>query len=116
MAKNQLFQLLEKGQIVGHITASSITDIYYISRKTLGASVSKSLISDLISIFNVLGVDKKLIEDAVKSEILDFEDAVQDSVAFENGLDVIVTRNIKDFKYSKVPVVTPQDYLKKYSD
>ena len=56
-------------------------------------------------------MDDKIIDLALDSDFNDFEDAIQYYSAIENGIDLIVTRNLKDFKSSKIPVLTAKGYL-----
>jgi predicted nucleic acid-binding protein len=56
-------------------------------------------------------MDDKIINLSLDSEFKDFEDAIQYYTAVENNLDLIITRNLKDFKQSKVPVLTAFEYL-----
>ena len=61
----------------------------------------------------VLIVDKSSILRALNSEFKDFEDALQNYAAEQSKeIDVLITRNIKDFKRSNLSVMTPDDYLK----
>jgi len=43
--------------------------------------------------------------------ICDFEDGVQNLCAIENKHKIIVTGNVKDFKESKISVMTPKEIL-----
>jgi predicted nucleic acid-binding protein len=61
----------------------------------------------------VLPLDDKVLELALVSDFKDFEDAIQYHTALENDIDIIITRNKKDFKNSKIPVLTAKEYLKK---
>jgi len=58
----------------------------------------------------VAKLDDKIIELALASDFMDFEDAIQYYTAVENGVDVIITRNLRDFKTSKLPVLTAKEY------
>ncbi len=62
---------------------------------------------------NVSPLDDKIVELVLVSDFKDFEDAIQYHTALENGIDVIITRNKKDFKNSKLPVMTAKEYLRK---
>ena len=54
---------------------------------------------------------------ALNSDFKDFEDALQNYSAVENGtVKVILTRNVKDFKNSELAVLTPESYLKGKND
>ena len=58
-------------------------------------------------------MDKNVVLSALNSEFKDFEDALQNFSAIENGnIKIILTRNIKDFSKSKLAVLTPETYLK----
>jgi hypothetical protein len=50
---------------------------------------------------------------AMASDFSDFEDAIQYYTALENEVDAIITRNLNDFKTSKLPVFTAKEFLRK---
>ena len=95
------------------LSASSVTDIYYMLRKFLkSADRAKERIqqlSKLVTFADVQGMD---IQTALMRTMPDFEDAVVDAVAERNHADYILTRNIKDFTGAAVPAITPTDFLK----
>lgn len=107
----QLFSLIDNKIIEGNITASTITDIYYISKKENGHDASIQFIRHLMEIVDVLGVDKDVILKSLESGMKDFEDAIQVSAAEFNGIEIVLTRNKKDFVGSLVKVHTPQEFL-----
>ena len=96
------------------ISASAVTDIFYILRKAFqSAQKAKERIEQLSQIVvfaDVQGVD---IHSALMNSMPDFEDAVVNAVAERNSARYILTRNIKDFAGSSVPVITPIEFLKK---
>jgi predicted nucleic acid-binding protein len=49
---------------------------------------------------------------AVSSDVSDYEDAVMIETAARENVDCIVTRNVRDFAASAVPVYSPADFLK----
>jgi hypothetical protein len=58
-------------------------------------------------------MNKEVVLDALNSEFKDFENGLQNFSAIQNGMiNVILTRNIKDFKKSDLAVLTPETYLK----
>jgi len=109
---SQIFAKIDTGEIKGFITASSVTDIYYITRKSCGREKTITFIRELIDIFEVLSVTKESIIDALNTEFKDFEDAMQYCIADMNNIDVIVTRNKSDFEHSTIEVVTPNELLR----
>ena len=72
-AAEQIFDKIEEGKIKGFVTASSITDIYYVSRKSSGHEKTLAFISELIDILEVLSVTKETIIGALNAEFKDFE-------------------------------------------
>lgn len=108
---SKIFELIDEKKIVGYITASTVTDIYYISRKQKGKEIAIEFISNLIEIVEVLGVDKNIIVKAIKSNLNDFEDAVQVSAAEYNRIEIIVTRNALDFENSNLEILTPKKFI-----
>jgi hypothetical protein len=60
---------------------------------------------------NVLGVDDKIIGLSLNSEFKDFEDAIQYYTAIENNISTLITRNLKDYKYAQIAVITAEDFL-----
>lgn len=93
------------------VSATAITDIFYLLRKALGsgeARLSLERLLQLVLVADVLALD---IQTAVSDPMPDFEDAVVHAVAARNKADYILTRNTEDFEGSTVPAITPQDYL-----
>lgn len=109
----QIF-LLAANQIEDmYITASSATDIYYLVRKHLHSTEkAKSVMTKLYELFYILDVTSADCQEALSSEINDYEDAVISCCACRNYVDYIVTRNIKDYEKSKIHAILPQEFIK----
>jgi predicted nucleic acid-binding protein len=107
-----VFRIMESKKIHGYISASAVTDIFYLTRKSLGWQMAIDYILTLIEVIDILSIDKNTITQALLSGWTDFEDAVQAQAAIENDLDAIITRNVKDFqRMKKVKVLTPQEFI-----
>ena len=97
------------------ITASAVTDIYYIARKELKDSLqTKTLIRNLLQVVHVASVSEVDVWAALDSNWKDFEDSVQNAVAEHQWFDCIITRNPSDYKDSSLPVLTPQEFANKF--
>lgn len=109
----QIF-LLAANQIEDmYITASSATDIYYLIRKHLhDTDQAKDIMAKLYELFYILDVTSNDCREALLSEVKDYEDAVIASCADRNRMDYIVTRNIRDYEYSKTKALLPNGLLK----
>ncbi|MBR5645961.1 MAG: PIN domain-containing protein [Treponema sp.] len=102
------------GNGIFRVSASSITDIYYIAKQEIRNKRQViNMIKNLISIIHVVDVSEQEIIYALNSDWKDFEDAVQNAIAKYNDFDVIITRNPADFKKSSISVYTPSEFLEK---
>lgn len=96
-----------------YISASAITDIYYVAYKELRDKQKvKDIIKRLLSLIHIADVSEETIVFALESDWNDFEDSVQNAVAESHNFDVIITRNLADFKNSNLNILSPKDFLK----
>ena len=96
------------------VSASAITDIYYIAYKNLRDKAAvRELLKKLLLIVSVAGVSEEEIQKALELEWNDFEDSVQYSVAALNEMDGIITRNVKDYSSAEMQVWEPAQFLEK---
>lgn len=94
------------------ISASCITDIFYLLRKSLkDKEKTKNCIEKLSRLCTIADVTSTDIQTALNSGMDDFEDAVVDSVAHRHGVDYILTRDVKDFTDPLVKVITPDEFI-----
>lgn len=103
----------ESKEVQGFVTPVIISNSYYLLRKiaTHGKVIEK--LKGLMTIIDVLIMDKEIIMFALNSKFIDFEDALQNFSATKNGkVDFIITRNPKDYRHSSLPVFTPESYIK----
>ena len=99
--------------INGFLTAKSLTDLYYLMhRATHDDAETRRILSKLLSVFHLLNTSAIDCQKALLSEVSDFEDAVMIETAQREGMDCIVTRNVKDFAKSPVKVYSPGDFVK----
>lgn len=112
-AASELFELNEQGSVKLYLSAVSINNIYYIVRRFLGHKKTIEVIETLTEMTEIIGTTKTEIVNALKNDFSDYEDSVQYSSALNiKNLDVIITRNIKDYRNSSIAVMTPLNFLK----
>lgn len=101
----------------GVLTAKSVTDIYYILRRSIQNEAEvRKLLHILFTLFDVedtFSVDCQL---ALGSSMEDYEDAIMVETAARVGADCIVTRNLKDYTLSKISTFSPEEFLEKITD
>jgi len=108
-----LFQFAKEKKIRIFISAISFNNAYYILRKFSNHKIALSLISELDEWVEVQETNKKIIRKAIKSSFNDFDDAIQYYSALEIGnINLITTRDLKDFKKSEIPVFSPETTVK----
>ena len=103
--------------VEGVIAAHSIVNMAYLLRKNLTLSEFKELILSLSEFIKIESIDIEKIFRAIEDkDFTDFEDCLQLQCAIDFNADYIVTRNVADFKSSKIPAITPQDFLNLYAE
>jgi len=107
----ELFTFADKKQIILFVSSLTLANTYYVLSKSIKIENARKILRTLKVLVDILPMDDKIIDLALDSEFADFEDAIQYFTAIENNLDLIVTRNLKDFKKSTIPVLTAKDYL-----
>jgi predicted nucleic acid-binding protein len=100
-----------KGQIRGHIVATSLTNLFYIARRILGTDDARRAVRLCLQVFAIVAVDGRLLQAADALPGLDFEDNVLVAAAATNHLDAIVTRDSTGFADSQVIVLTPAELI-----
>lgn len=113
---SQLFKLCEVGQVQGIIYALSIANIAYIMRKELDREQIKDVIAKLDAIFTIADMKGDDFKKAAELPMDDFEDALQSICAARLKADFIVTRNLKDFRDSKVMAIKPSELIERMAE
>lgn len=108
-----LFTSSDKNEVRLHISSLTFANAYYAIVRHHKDVDAKKYLAKFKVLVNILSLEDKAIELALVSEFNDFQDGLQYFVAMDNNADVIITRNKKDFKSSKIPVMTAGEYLKK---
>lgn len=103
--------LAESSSVTAFLSATSVTNLYYILRRTAGSREARSILRKVLEVFPVAPVNQKVVARALELRYGDFEDAVQESCARHSRLEAIITRNKKDFRYCVVPVYTPAEFV-----
>ena len=107
----KLVASVERSEINCVLCANSITTIYYLINKAVGREIAINSVNSLTMMFDVVPVNKIVLQNALKSKFLDFDYAVLNESAVNSGVDGIVTRNPKDFKSSTLPIYNPKELI-----
>lgn len=109
----RILALCEEQQLQVFVTPVSISNVYYILRKLGSHSKVITHLKQLLTLVEVASVHKEVVLEALESDFKDFEDALQHFAAnSEPSIQLIITRNLKDYSKSSLAVMTPVAYLK----
>ncbi len=107
----ELFLKIQDKTIMAYTSPVAIANIFYILNKHFDRKKAMQSLVKLKSLVKVLNCDDRVIELALSSDFTDFEDSIQYYTALENGIDILITRNIKDYKSANINVSTPIEYI-----
>lgn len=107
----RIVSLADKSRVDVYVSALSYATADYFLKKILSPSKSIESLRKFKTVSNIVSLDEFIIERSLNSDFSDFEDALQYNSAVKAGCNYIITRNVKDFKKSELPVLTPDDFL-----
>ncbi len=107
---------VEQRQIEGYISASTISDLYYIIRKQKGRNSTIEFLQEILTFCQIATVNQIVITMAFTTNFKDFEDAIQYSTAVVNQLDGIITRNPQDFPVVTPRIITPEQLIEELTN
>lgn len=100
-----------KESVEGYIAMHSVSNLWYVLRKENDEDRRKCL-RIICLLLKVCFTNHNEVYNAIKNiDFNDFEDCLQESCAYINKLDYIITRNIKDYNYSRVKALTPKEFV-----
>jgi len=108
----ELWRANDENRISGYIIASAFTDIFYIARRLTDIQRAQTAIQICLDAFEVCPVGRDAIEKAASMPGRDFEDNLMIASAELVGLDIIATRNKRDFIDTSIAVMSPSEILK----
>ena len=89
----------------------ALLNIHYLAKKTFGEKNARAAIKVITTKLSIIAEDNNIVQSAIESNFGDFEDAVQYYAAISVKCDIIITRNLKDYKQSTIPVLTAEQFL-----
>ncbi len=110
----KLFSLADSKQIEIKISALSLVNTHYILSDVMKLKNTRPIIGKFKVLVESFALNDKILELALNDpKFKDFEDGIQYYTALESQVNSIITRNLKDFKNSKIPVMSPKEFLAK---
>jgi predicted nucleic acid-binding protein len=110
-----IFVMAEKKEITLFTSSLTYSHLFYLLRKSVSTVKLKEELKMLAEIVEPVTVDASTIKTALLLEFNDFEDAIQTCSARAEGITLLITRNVKDYRKSGLTVYTPLNFLKTLS-
>jgi len=108
----RIWELVENRDLTGYLSATTITDVFYILRKQLGSERAYDTVNKIMMVFDITSVSQADIKKALNLGFKDFEDALQVVCAKKTGAKYLITRNKEDFQEAQgIEVVDPEAFL-----
>ena len=108
---SRIFALAEQSKIEASLCATTVTTVHYLLTQSLSRNEGHRVLHGLLELFEIAPVNRPVIEEALRSKIEDFEDAVLEQAGRLTGAGAIVTRNTKDFHRSAIKALDPAELL-----
>ena len=108
----ELFTMSDQKEVKLYVSSLTFANTYYILSQQLKINNVRKILRKFKVLVAVLPMDDKIIDLSLESDFKDFEDAIQYYTAIENEINIIITRNLKDFKNAEIPVLTAKEYMK----
>jgi predicted nucleic acid-binding protein len=104
-----LFVALQDGRIEGCVSPLIFSNLFYILRQQLSAPETMTALRKLRLLVRVLPIDEQVVDLALASSFKDFEDALQYYTALAHDLGALVTRNKRDYREAKLPILDARE-------
>jgi predicted nucleic acid-binding protein len=106
-----LATLADHGKLDLYASVLSMATTFYILSKHYSQKETIDKIKKFNTLCQVVDASAQAYQKAIHSEYRDFEDAIQFFCAEENHTTCIITRNLRDFKSSQIPIMTAEEYI-----
>ena len=110
-AAAQVFALVEESRIEGFLCATTLTTVDDLLGQALAPAKAREALQRLLNLFEIAPVNRPVLEQALRSGIADFEDAVLEQAGRLVAVDAITTRNVRDFGKSTITVFDPLELI-----
>lgn len=105
-SSEELLRAIEAGKAKGFISGITVSNLYYVLHDINKRKDPLPSLAALLAVLEVVPTSKPLLLEAMNSGFKDFEDGIQNASAVSARCDHLVTRNGKDFRKSKLNIVT----------
>jgi predicted nucleic acid-binding protein len=109
-ASNQVLCMARRQTIAAAVASHTIANLFYYYGKPAVPFVRDRLLGSV----EVIAADALLLKAALNWGFADLEDAMEAAAAQTWKAAFLITRNVRDFRRSPVPALTPTEFLKRF--
>jgi predicted nucleic acid-binding protein len=102
---------LKRTSVECFTSAVVLANMNYILGKAKGSAYSVDRLRSLRKIVGVAALDESMVDAALADPQKDFEDSIQLQCAKRNGIETLITRNVKHYPKGRLRVTSPLEYL-----
>ena len=110
--QKKVLELCENRKVIGYVSSSNITDIFYLIRRiTKSSEIAYDAVGSILKIVKLVSVTETDVQTAYQKKAKDFEDCLLATCAISNGINGIVTRNKTDFEKFGIELYSPEEVI-----
>ena len=110
----KLMEYSNRKELELNMSSLCLSNVHYLISRIENKSKAREKVKGILKLVETLPVFKSTVEKAAYSEFKDFEDAMQNFCAEENGIKILVTRNVKDYSKSNLAIQTPKEFITEF--
>jgi predicted nucleic acid-binding protein len=110
-AAGEIWRASEDGRISAFVSVITPINVLYVARKLKGMTRARQILESLLAACDVCSPDRDGLVAALHASTRDFEDAAQWASARAAALDLIVTRDPRDYEGLDFPVYSPLTFV-----
>ena len=107
----KLWAACEEGTVEGYVSAMTVNNVHYIAHRLKSETTAMIAVRGILSVFNVVPLDKELMKLAADFHDRDYEDDIQLQSAIRSGCTHLFTRDPTHFHTKALAIVPPSSFL-----
>lgn len=107
----KLWAACEEGTVEGFVSALTVNNVHYIAHRLKSETTAMIAVRGILSVFNVVPLDKELMKLAADFHDRDYEDDIQLQSAIRSGCTHLFTRDPTHFHTKALAIVPPSSFL-----
>ena len=112
---SRIISLADKTKFTLYTSPVCLAIAFYFAEKKYKSVSAKKKIEILCEHINIAGVTKSTVRQSLQNPAVnDFEDGLEYYSAIENKCECIITEDTDDFYFSKIEVISSENFFEKY--